>query len=219
MRVPRHRPLRAKRIIAALSSDRKLSILEELAQSPRSPTELSKKAKTSLAAMSTQLKELEEAGLIRVLERKRIEKGRPSKFYSLADDEVTIEIALKLYSRVPKEKEIADMVMEYAEKKLESNGLSPSPSVSDIAETLGKDERLAMVILNSFREKRGDVLSLISSKVEERINEIKEGGANEASITDLTEELNLDRYWAVMALAELEKAGTVEMSGGKVRFL
>ncbi len=59
-------------------------ILQLLAKRKQSPSELAKKLKTTIANISTQLRLLQTAGLIKS-EKARLGKGKPRTVYSLAD--------------------------------------------------------------------------------------------------------------------------------------
>ena len=68
----------------SLITGTKWEILQLLAKRKQSPSELAKKLKTTIANVSTQLRLLQTAGLIKS-EKARLGKGKPRTVYSLAD--------------------------------------------------------------------------------------------------------------------------------------
>jgi len=68
----------------SLLTGTKWEILQLLAKKKQSPSELAKKLKTTIANVSTQLRLLQTAGLIKS-EKVRLGKGKPRTVYSIAD--------------------------------------------------------------------------------------------------------------------------------------
>ena len=85
----RSRVYRAKKVLDALTSDSKLRILRRLLDSPASATDLAGEFGLTLPAITSHLHDLEEAGLIRIIE-KRKGRGRPAKLYALTRRRITL---------------------------------------------------------------------------------------------------------------------------------
>ena len=74
----------SKEMPFGLITGTKWELLQLLAKKRQSPSELAKKLKTTIANVSSQLRLLQTAGLIKS-EKARLGKGKPRTVYSLAD--------------------------------------------------------------------------------------------------------------------------------------
>ena len=200
---------RAKKIMDALTSEAKLRILRLIAERPLSATEIGEILGLSLPAITSHLKDLEEAGLIRMVEIRR-GRGRPAKLYTLAKDRLTLDIDLKAFLEVPDEEELERLVDEYTKKKAEG-GLKKL-TIADIADTLGVGRTIASVIYERLSTDPTPLLEAIASKIEEELD-------GESTTMDLSKRLRTDRYWISKAVKLLESRGLVEVKGGRVRRL
>ena len=72
--------------IETLLTGSKWAIIELLAKTPSSPTELAKKLNTTIANTSQQLRLLQAAGLIKKKRTSEVKPGKPRMLFSLSDD-------------------------------------------------------------------------------------------------------------------------------------
>ncbi len=212
MRIPSNRPLVARRVMQALSSDAKLRLLRILARGPASPASMARELNMALSVVTEHLRDLEAAGLVRTAGYARVGRGRPAKLYALSSPRVVIEVDLPLYAEVGSEERIASLALEYVRRKMAGPGLPASPSALDIAETLGIDVKLASIVLGYVKPSSGEVMDVLEGSVMEALEE-----RGEADVGELADALNVDRYWVVTALKRLAEKGLVEVRGGRVR--
>ncbi len=212
MRIPSNRPLAARRVMQALSSDAKLRLLRVLARGPASPASMARELDMALSVVTEHLRDLEAAGLVRTAGYARVGRGRPAKLYALSSPRVVIEVDLPLYAEVGSEDRVASLALEYVRRKMEGPGLPASPSALDIAETLGIDVKLASIVLGYVRPTSEDLMGILEGSVMDVLRE--RGGAD---VGELSDSLNVDRYWIVAALKRLSEKGLIEIRRGIAR--
>ncbi len=206
----RSRIYRAKKILDALSSDSKLRILKRLLKSPASATDLANEFGLTLPAITSHLRDLEEAGLIRIIEKRR-GRGRPAKLYALTRRRITLEIDLEVLLELPDEDSLEELVNEYVRKKVEGGGLR-KVTVRDVMDTLGVSRAVAAVVAERLTSDPRPLIEAIADRVMEHLN-------GEKTTVELTKELNMDRWWVSKAVELLNEEGLVEVKAGKVRRL
>ncbi len=206
----RSRIYRAKKILDALSSDSKLRILKRLLKSPASATDLANEFGLTLPAITSHLRDLEEAGLIRIIEKRR-GRGRPAKLYALTRRRITLEIDLEVLLELPDEDSLEELVNEYVRKKVEGGGLR-KVTVRDVMDTLGVSRAVAAVVAERLTSDPRPLIEAIADRVMEHLN-------GEKTTVELTKELNMDRWWVSKAVELLNEEGLVEVKAGRVRRL
>ncbi|MDK2384054.1 MAG: ArsR family transcriptional regulator [Candidatus Korarchaeota archaeon] len=206
----RSRIYRAKKILNALSSDSKLRILKRLLKSPASATDLANEFGLTLPAITSHLRDLEEAGLIRIIEKRR-GRGRPAKLYALTRKRITLEIDLEVLLELPDEESLDELVNEYVRKKVREGGLR-KVTVKDVMDTLGVSRAVAAVVAERLSSDPRPLIEAIADRVMEHLN-------GEKSTVELMKELNIDRWWVSKAVELLNEEGMVEVKAGRVKRL
>ncbi|GEM_PF-1211886 len=197
---------RAKKLIDALNSESKLKILRRLLESPASATDLANEFGLTLPAITLHLKDLEEAGLIKIVEVRR-GKGRPAKLYTLTSKRISINIHLNELLGLPEEEDLDSLAQEYVRRKIE-RGFS-GISISDIMETLLVDRATAAAISERLQSDPLPILDALGKRILESFED-------RTTVTELTKKLGSDRYWILRALRNLEEMGLVRVKEGTV---
>ncbi len=208
MYITRARILRAKKILDALTSETKLRILKIIMEKPSSASDIAKELGYTLPAVTSHLKDLEEAGLIRLVERRK-GKGRPAKLYSLSTKRLTIDIDLESFLELSSANNLEELAQRYVEWKLE-NGLNGISS-REISRVLNVPKSVAIAVVDLLNQRP----ELIIEPLKQRCSELI--GEEWIPISELSERLGVDRKWINMALRELEEDGLVEIKRGRVR--
>ncbi len=206
----RSRIYRAKKILDALSSDSKLRILKRLLKSPASATDLANEFGLTLPAITSHLRDLEEAGLIRIIEKRR-GRGRPAKLYALTRKRITLEIDLEVLLELPDEEGLEELVNEYVRRKVEEGGLR-KVTVRDVMDTLGVSRAVAAVVAERLSSDPRPLIEAVAERVMGHLN-------GEKTTVELMRELNIDRWWVSKAVELLNEEGLVEVKAGRVRRL
>ncbi len=206
----RSRIYRAKKILNALSSDSKLRILKRLLKSPASATDLANEFGLTLPAITSHLRDLEEAGLIRIIEKRR-GRGRPAKLYALTRKRITLEIDLEVLLELPDEESLDELVNEYVRKKVREGGLR-KVTVKDVMDTLGVSRAVAAVVAERLSSDPRPLIEAVADRVMEHLN-------GEKTTVELMKELNIDRWWVSKAVELLNEEGMVEVKAGRVKRL
>ncbi|MEM0295388.1 MAG: ArsR family transcriptional regulator [Candidatus Korarchaeum sp.] len=200
------RVYRAKKMLDALNSESKLRILRRLLESPASATELANEFGLTLPAVTLHLRDLEEAGLIKIVEVRK-GKGRPAKLYTLRSRRITLNICLDELLELPEEAELDSLMREYVRRKLEEG--FKRISISDVMETLSVSKTIAAAVVERIQADPSLLLEAIGEKIMESLGAM-------STITELVKKLRIDRYWISRALESLKTRGLVEVRGGKV---
>ncbi len=203
----RSRIYRAKKILDALTSDSKLRILKRLLESPASATDLSEEFGLTLPAITSHLHDLEEAGLIRMMEKRR-GRGRPAKLYAITRKKLTLEIDLQAFLELPDENELERLMEEYIRRKV--NGGLKRVTIRDIMETLDVSRVVASIIYERIASDPYPLIEAIANKVMERLK-------GEKSTVELSKELNIERLWISKAVELLSERGLADVKAGKVK--
>ncbi len=203
----RSRIYRAKKILDALTSDSKLRILKRLLESPASATDLSEEFGLTLPAITSHLHDLEEAGLIKIMEKRR-GRGRPAKLYTITRRKLTLEIDLQAFLELPDENDLERLMDEYIHKKVDS-GLK-KVTVKDIMETLNVSRTVASIIFERLTSDPYPLIEVIANRVMEKLD-------REKSTVELSKELNIERWWISKAVELLNKRGLAEVKAGRVK--
>ncbi len=203
----RSRVYRAKKVLDALTSDSKLRILRRLLDSPASATDLAGEFGLTLPAITSHLHDLEEAGLIRIVE-KRKGRGRPAKLYALTRRRITLEIDLQALLELPDEDRVDKLMEEYVERK--ADGGLRKVTVKDIMETLGVNRTTASVIFERLMADPHPLIEAVAERVLERLD-------SERTTAELSKEMNIDRWWISKAVELLSDRGLAEVKSGRVR--
>ncbi len=203
----RSRIYRAKKILDALTSDSKLRILKRLLEAPASATDLSEEFGLTLPAITSHLHDLEEAGLIRIIEKRR-GRGRPAKLYTITRRELALEIDLQAFLELPDENDLKRLMDEYVYKKT-SGGLK-KVTIRDIMETLSVNRAVASVLFERFTSDPYPLIEAVASKVMEKLD-------REKSTVELSKELDIERWWISKAVELLSERGLLEVKAGRVK--
>ena len=203
----RSRVYRAKKVLDALTSDSKLRILRRLLDSPASATDLAGEFGLTLPAITSHLHDLEEAGLIRIVE-KRKGRGRPAKLYALTKRRITLEIDLQALLELPDEDRVDKLMEEYVERK--ADGGLRKVTVKDIMETLGVNRTTASVIFERLMADPHPLIEAVAERLLERLD-------SERTTAELSKEMNIDRWWISKAVELLSDRGLAEVKSGRVR--
>lgn len=206
----RSRIYRAKKILDALSSDSKLRILRSILKKPASATDLANEFGLTLPAITSHLRDLEEAGLIRMIEERR-DRGRPAKLYALVRRRISLEIDLEALLELPDEEDLEELVRDYIRRKVEKGGLRKI-AVSDVIRTLGISRIAAAAVVEALNSDPRPLVKAVAEKVMENLSD-------EKTTLELSRELNVDRWWISKAVELLSDEGLVEVRAGRVRRL
>ncbi len=203
----RSRIYRAKKILDALTSDSKLRILKRLLEAPASATDLSEEFGLTLPAITSHLHDLEEAGLIRIMEKRR-GRGRPAKLYTITRRKLTLEIDLQAFLELPDESDMESLMNDYISKKI--NGGLKKVTIRDIMETLGVSRTVASILFERLTSDPYPLIEAIANKIMEKLD-------REKSTVELSKELNIERWWISKAVELLNERGLAEVKAGRVK--
>ena len=203
----RSRIYRAKKILDALTSDSKLRILKRLLEAPASATDLSEEFGLTLPAITSHLHDLEEAGLIRIMEKRR-GRGRPAKLYTITRRKLTLEIDLQAFLELPDESDIESLMNDYINKKI--NGGLKKVTIRDIMEILGVSRTVASILFERLTSDPYPLIEAIANKIMEKLD-------REKSTVELSKELNIERWWISKAVELLNERGLAEVKAGRVK--
>jgi len=198
-----------KKVLDALTSDAKLKILRRLLRSPASATDLAEEFGLTLPAIASHIKDLEDAGLIRAVERRR-GRGRPAKMYTIIRKRITLDIDLEILLGLPDEEELERLMEEYVRRKVEEG--VKKVNADDIRRTLDVNQVTARVIFDRLSSNPQPIIEGIAERI---IGLLKE----EKTTAELSKELNTDRWWISKAVKLLSDRGIVKVRSGRVRLL
>jgi len=207
--ITRSKILKLKKVLDALTSDAKLKILRRLLRSPASATDLAEEFGLTLPAIASHIKDLEDAGLIRAVERRR-GRGRPAKMYTIIRKRITLDIDLEILLGLPDEEELERLMEEYVRRKVEEG--VKKVSADDIRRTLDVNQVTARVIFDRLSSNPQPIIEGIAERI---IGLLKE----EKTTAELSKELNTDRWWISKAVKLLSDRGIVKVKSGRVRLL
>ena len=209
MYITRSKILKLKKVLDALTSDAKLKILRRLLRSPASATDLAEEFGLTLPAIASHIKDLEDAGLIRAVERRR-GRGRPAKMYTIIRKRITLDIDLEILLGLPDEEELERLMEEYVRRKVEEG--VKKVNADDIRRTLDVNQVTARVIFDRLSSNPQPIIEGIAERI---IGLLKE----EKTTAELSKELNTDRWWISKAVKLLSDRGIVKVRSGRVRLL
>lgn len=209
MYITRSKILKLKKVLDALTSDAKLKILRRLLRSPASATDLAEEFGLTLPAIASHIKDLEDAGLIRAVERRR-GRGRPAKMYTIIRKRITLDIDLEILLGLPDEEELERLMEEYVRRKVEEG--VKKVNADDIRRTLDVNQVTARVIFDRLSSNPQPIIEGIAERI---IGLLKE----EKTTAELSKELNTDRWWISKAVKLLSDRGIVKVKSGRVRLL
>jgi len=207
--ITRSKILKLKKILDALTSDAKLKILRRLLRSPASATDLAEEFGLTLPAIASHIKDLEDAGLIRAVERRR-GRGRPAKMYTIIRKRITLDIDLEILLGLPDEEELERLMEEYVRRKVEEG--VKKVNADDVRRTLDVNQVTARVIFDRLSSNPQPIIEGIAERI---IGLLKE----EKTTAELSKELNTDRWWISKAVKLLSDRGIVKVKSGRVRLL
>lgn len=200
------RVYRAKKMLDALNSESKLRILRRLLESPASATDLASEFGLTLPAITLHLKDLEEAGLIKIVEVRK-GKGRPAKLYTLRSRRITLNIYLDELLELPEEEKLDSLMREYMRRKLDEG--FKRISISDVMETLSVSKTIAAAVVERIQADPSLLLEAIGERIMESLGTM-------STITKLVKDLKIDRYWISRALESLKAKGLIEVREGRI---
>lgn len=209
MYITRSKILKLKKILDALTSDAKLKILRRLLRSPASATDLAEEFGLTLPAIASHIKDLEDAGLIRAVERRR-GRGRPAKMYTIIRKRITLDIDLEILLGLPDEEELERLMEEYVRRKVEEG--VKKVNADDVRRTLDVNQVTARVIFDRLSSNPQPIIEGIAERI---IGLLKE----EKTTAELSKELNTDRWWISKAVKLLSDRGIVKVKSGRVGLL
>lgn len=209
MYITRSKILKLKKVLDALTSDAKLKILRRLLRSPASATDLAEEFGLTLPAIASHIKDLEDAGLIRAVERRR-GRGRPAKMYTIIRKRITLDIDLEILLGLPDEEELERLMEEYVRRKVEEG--VKKVNADDVRRTLDVNQVTARVIFDRLSSNPQPIIEGIAERI---IGLLKE----EKTTAELSKELNTDRWWISKAVKLLSDRGIVKVKSGRVRLL
>ncbi len=209
MYITRSKILRLKKVLDALTSDAKLKILRRLLRSPASATDLAEEFGLTLPAIASHIRDLEDAGLIRAVERRR-GRGRPAKMYTIIRKRITLDIDLEILLGLPDEEELELLMEEYVRRKVEEG--VKKVNADDIRRTLDVNQVTARVIFDRLSSNPQPIIERIAERIMGLLKE-------EKTTTELSKELNTDRWWISKAVKLLSDRGIVKVKSGRVRLL
>lgn len=202
----RMRVYRAKKMLDALNSESKLRILRRLLEGPASATDLANEFGLTLPAITLHLRDLEEAGLIRIVEVRK-GKGRPAKLYAIRSKRITLNIYLDELLELPEEEELDALVREYVRKKVEG-GLG-KVTIADVMETLSVSKTVAAAVVERIQADPSPLLEALGKRILGELGEAR-------TAVELAKRLGVERYWISRALEVLRSKGLIEVRGGRV---
>ncbi len=209
MYITRSKILRLKKVLDALTSEAKLKILRRLLRSPASATDLAEEFGLTLPAIASHIKDLEDAGLIRAVERRR-GRGRPAKMYTIIRKRITLDIDLEILLGLPDEEELEQLIEEYVRRKVEEG--VKKVNADDIRRTLNVNQVTARVIFDRLSSNPQPIIERIADRIVGLLRE-------EKTTAELSKELNTDRWWISKAVKLLSDRGIVKVRSGRVRLL
>jgi len=207
--ITRSKILKLKKVLDALTSDAKLKILRRLLRSPASATDLAEEFGLTLPAIASHIKDLEDAGLIRAVERRR-GRGRPAKMYTIIRKRITLDIDLEILLGLPDEEELERLMEEYVRRKVEEG--VKKVNADDVRRTLDVNQVTARVIFDRLSSNPQPIIEGIAERI---IGLLKE----EKTTAELSKELNTDRWWISKAVKLLSDRGIVKVKSGRVGLL
>ncbi len=214
IKIARDRPLAGYRLIQALNSGPKISILRALINYPEGLTakEIARLLGVKLPTAMEHLSDLIKTGIVRVKY-----EGRHKKYVLLAKN-IVVEVNLPLYVSLLEKKEEAElyelevMAIEYLKTKISSGGLPMNITVKDVARTIGVDTATAISIVDFINTYPDRFIHAVEQIILEELRRSK----GPKKIADISRSTKIHKYWVILAVQNLVSKSLAKLEGDQV---
>ncbi|MFQ5821121.1 MAG: winged helix-turn-helix domain-containing protein [Candidatus Heimdallarchaeota archaeon] len=207
--IGKNEPLKAKRVMEAVSDEKRLEIIHVLLKSGQlTASQISQAVQITVPTVLHHLALLAGAEIIRFNYVKLDTVGREVKHWSVVDPLIYLQLDLETFSLIRSWENIQDLAIQYINTE-RGKGFLPPPQgfrVGDIRENLRVDSRVAEVVFDWLMENTEEIamhLSLDARKLFEGIPLI--------SMEDLMKKLQIEQEWAIAVLNQLVRSGDFKL--------
>jgi len=207
--IGKNEPLKAKRVMEAVSDEKRLEIIHVLLKSGQlTASQISQAVHITVPTVLHHLALLAGAEIIRFKYVKLDTVGREVKHWYVVDPLIYIQLDLETISLIRSWENIRDLAHQYINAE-RAKGLLPPPQgfrVGDIREVLRVDSRVAEVVFDWLMENTEEIamhLALDARKIFEGLPLI----SNE----DLMKKLHIEQQWAIAVLNQLVRSGDFKL--------
>lgn len=205
------RPLDIKNALEALTSESKISILKALLENPQGLTasQIAKKLNLKIPTVLTHLEPLENLGLIKI--QPIWKKGKILKTYQIAEKDITIQIDIELYVRIPSKNQLEEQMLTYIETKRKQGILPAQITIQDLTKILKIDQKQAIILLDYIRKNQQTIIKILTPQILETFRQQKA-----FTITEAANKLKTHQYWIAKTIDNLAQKGYCSIENGKV---
>lgn len=207
--IGKNEPLKAKRVMEAVSDEKRLEIIHVLLKSGQlTASQISQAVQITVPTVLHHLALLAGAEIIRFKYVKLDTVGREVKHWHVVDPLIYIQLDLETFSLIRSWENIQDLAIQYINAE-RGKGFLPPPQgfrVGDIRESLRVDSRVAEVVFDWLMENTEEIamhLALDARKLFEGIPLI--------SMEDLMKKLQIEQQWAIAVLNQLVRSGDFKL--------
>ncbi|MFX0200711.1 MAG: winged helix-turn-helix domain-containing protein [Candidatus Hodarchaeota archaeon] len=203
--IGKNEPLKAKRVMEAVSDEKRLEIIHVLLKSGQlTASQISQAVEITVPTVLHHLALLAGAEIIRFKYVILDSVGREVKHWYVVDPLIYLQLDLETFSLIRSWENIRDLALQYINSE-RAKGLLPHPTgfrVGDIREVLRVDSRVAEVVFDWLMENTEEIaihLALNTRKLFKDLPLI--------NIEDLMKKLHIDHEWAIKVLNQLVRSG------------
>ncbi len=207
--IGKNEPLKAKRVMEAVSDEKRLEIIHVLLKSGQlTASQISQAVQITVPTVLHHLALLAGAEIIRYKYVKLDTVGREVKHWYVVDPLIYLQLDLETFSLIRSWENIRDLALQYINAE-RGKGLLPPPGgfrVGDIREGLSVDSRVAEVVFDWLMENTEEIamhLALNARKLFEGLPLI--------SMEELIQKLRIEQQWAIAVLNQLVRSGDFKL--------
>ncbi|MFQ6125080.1 MAG: winged helix-turn-helix domain-containing protein [Candidatus Heimdallarchaeota archaeon] len=207
--IGKNEPLKAKRVMEAVSDEKRLEIIHVLLKNGQmTASQISQAVQITVPTVLHHLALLAGAEIIQFKYVKLDSVGREVKHWYVVDPLIYLQLDLETFSLIRSWENIQDLALQYINAE-RTKQLLPPPGgfrIGDIKEALRADSRVAEVVFDWLMENTEEIamhLALIARKLFEGLPLI--------SIDDLMKKLHIEQEWAIAVLNQLVRSGDFKL--------
>lgn len=207
--IGKNEPLKAKRVMEAVSDEKRLEIIHVLLKSGQlTASQISQAVQITVPTVLHHLALLAGAEIIRFKYVKLDTVGREVKHWYVVDPLIYLQLDLETFSLIRSWENIQNLALQYIIAERAKGFLTPPQGfrVGDIREVLRVDSRVAEVVFDWLMENTEEIamhLALDARKLFEGLPLI----SNE----DLMKKLHIEQQWAIAVLNQLVRSGDFKL--------
>jgi len=207
--IGKNEPLKAKRVMEAVSDEKRLEIIHVLLKSGQlTASQISQAVQITVPTVLHHLALLAGAEIIRFKYVKLDTVGREVKHWYVVDPIIYLQLDLETLSLIRSWENIQNLALQYIIAERAKGFLTPPQGfrVGDIREVLRVDSRVAEVVFDWLMENTEEIamhLALDARKLFEDLPLI----SNE----DLMKKLHIEQQWAIAVLNQLVRSGDFKL--------